>query len=232
MGLNIDKFNEMIDKASKIVSCDADCQRAKQKERLKRRFERARANVQTAPDQLNLATKQYFAFSNGAPMYAKITTDELMQKAKLLSAEIANNFLSEVDATMNNIQDYTSALNDAKLANEYNKELIKQIIQLQNVLYNAINGAVTNNRKSYYESESLANLRKWNYLFKIVFYVIVVALSLSFVLVPNSISTGKKIGISIALFTYPFYILYIAKFVLRIYNSILNVLPKNIYNNI
>ena len=232
MGLDIDKFNEMIDQASKIVSCDAECQRTKRKEMLKKRFEEARANVQTAPDQLHLATNQYFAFSNGKTVFEKISTDGLKQKAKLLSAEIASNFLSEVDATMNNLQDHSSALNDAKLANEYNKELIKQIIQLQNILYAAINGSVTNNRKSYYESESIEHLRKWNYLFKIVFYVLVVALSLSFVLVPNSNSTAKKIGISIALFTYPFYVLFIAKFFMWIYDELIKVLPKNVYKHI
>ena len=232
MGLDIDKFNRMIDEASKIVSCDADCQRTKRKEMLKQKFAEARSNVQTAPDQLNLATKRYFAFSNGKTMYEKITTEELAQKAKLLSAEIASNFLSEVDSTTNNLQENGSALTDAKIAHEYNQELIKQIVQLQNVLYNAINGTVTNNRKSYYESESTANLRKWNYIFMIIFYTLTIALALSLVLSPNSNSTGKKMVICVALVTYPFYILYIAKFIMRIYNSVLNILPKNVYNNI
>ncbi len=37
MGLDIDKFNEMINQASKIVSCDADCQRTKRQELLKKK---------------------------------------------------------------------------------------------------------------------------------------------------------------------------------------------------
>lgn len=232
MGLDIDKFNAMIAEASKIVSCDADCQRTKRKEMLKQRFIEARANVLTAPDQLNLATTQYFAFSNGKTMYEAITTDELAKKAKLLSAEIASNYLSEVDETTNSLRDYSSALTDAKFANEYNKELVQKIVQMQNTLYNAINGSVTNNRKSYYEIETTDNLRKWNYIFTIIFAVLVIALALSFVLVPNTNSTGKKIFICVALVTYPFYILYIAKFLGRIYNAILNVLPKNVYKDI
>lgn len=231
MGLDIDKFNKMIDQASKIVSCDSNCQRAKRKEELKQKFISARANVQTAPDQLNLATKRYFAFSNGPAMYEEITTDELKKKAKLLSAEIASNFLSEVDQIMNNLQEYSSALNGAKLADEYNKTLIAKIVELQNKLYSSINGTVTNDRRSYYELESIAYLRRWNYFFTIIFYVLVIALVLSFILVPNNNGLGKKIVISIALASYPFYILHIAKFVNKTYNKILKVVPKDIYKN-
>ena len=232
MGLDIDKFNEMINRASKIVSCDADCQRTKRQKLLKKKFAEARANAQSAPDQLNIASKKYFTFSNGKMMYEKIATDELIVKSKLITSEIASNFLSQSDAAKNSLQDYNSALTDTQLADEYNEELIKQIVQLQNLLYESINGTVTNHRKSYYESETIANLRKWNYIFIIIFYVLVVALSLSFVLVPNTNSLAKKLVVCVALATYPFYIMYVAKFVGRIYNDTVSVLPKNVYNNI
>jgi hypothetical protein len=231
-GLDIDKFNKMIDQAAKIVECDAECQRTKRQELLKKKFIDARANLQTAPDQLSLASKQYFAFSNGKTKYEEITTQELVKKSKLLSAEIASNFLSETDIVRNSLQDYSDALTDAKMANEYNNELIKKIVQLQNILYDEINGTVTNNRKSYYENESMTNLRKWNYIFMIVFYVLVIGLSVSFVMVPNTNSTAKKIVICVLLVLYPFYILYVANIFGRLYNSVLDILPKNVYNNI
>jgi hypothetical protein len=232
MGLDVDKFNKMIDQASKLVSCDAECQRTKRQELLKKKFADARANLQTAPDQLSLASKQYFAFSNGKTKYEEITMQELVKKSQLLSSEIATNFLGETDAARNSLRDYSDALTDAKIANEYNNELMKKIVQLQNILYNEINGTVTNNRKSYYENESMANLRKWNYIFIIVFFVIVIGLAISFVLVPNTNSNTKKIVICIMLALYPFYILYVANICIRVYNLVLKVLPKNIYNNI
>ena len=232
MGLDIDKFNQMIAQASKMVSCDAECQRTKRQELLKKKFADARANLQTAPDQLSLASKQYFAFSNGKTKYEEITTQELVKKSKLLSSEIASNFLGETDVVRNSLREYSDTLTDAKMANEYNEELIKKIVKLQTILYDEINGTVTNNRKSHYESESMANLRKWNYIYIIVFYVFVIGLSISFVVVPNTNSTPKKIAICIALALYPFYILYIANICIRVYNLVLGVLPKNIYNNI
>jgi hypothetical protein len=228
MGLDIDKFNEMINQASKIVSCDSDCQRTKRQELLKKKFAEAQANAQSAPDQLNIASKKYFAFSNGKMMYEKIATDELIVKSKLITSEIASNFLIQSEEAKNSLQDYSSALTDAKIADEYNKELIKQIVQLQNVLYKSINGTVTNHRKSYYESETTANLRKWNYIFIIIFYVLVIALSLSFFLVPNTNSLVKKIVVCVALATYPFYIMYIAIFLGRIYNNAKSTLPSTL----
>jgi len=230
--IDIEKFNQMIDQASKIVSCDAECERTKRQELLKTKFADARANLQTAPDQLSLASKQYFSFSNGQTKYDEITTQELVKKSKLLSAEIASHFLDEANVARNSLQDYSNALTDAKMANEYNDILINKIDELQNILYNDINGTVTNNRKSHYETESMANLRKWNYVYLIVFYVLVIGLSFSFVVVPNTNSAVKKIVICVMLILYPFYILYVANICGRLYNSVLSVLPKNIYNNI
>lgn len=231
-GLNIDKFNKMIDAAAAIVVCDSTCERTKQQEALKKKFTDAQANLHTAPDQLNLASKQYFAFSNGKTKYEEITEQELTKKAKMISTEIANNFLGEVDQSQQSLQTYSADLRDAKMAKEYNNLLIKQIRELQNILYDLINGTVTNNRKSYYEDESTSNLRSWNYVFMVIFYVLTIAISASFFLAPNTLTKPKKIGIIVTLVFYPFYIMYIANIVMRLYNSVASVFPKNVYGNI
>lgn len=232
MGFNVDKFNRMVNQASNIISCDSDCKREKRQELLKKRFETAQYNLHSAPEQLSLATKQYFAFSNGELKYSEITRQELVKKAKLLAAEIAMNFLEHEEKARDNLKIYLSNLTDAKVANEYNLKLKEEIKKLQNILYVTINAATTNDRKSYYEEEGTSYLRSWNSLLKIVFYIFVVALIVSFVAVPNSISMPAKVIITVLLALYPFYILYIAVIFMKLYSDISNVFPSNIYNNI
>jgi hypothetical protein len=230
-GLNVSKYNKMIAAAAAIVTCDPECQREKMKEKLKQKFKDAQTNLHSAPEQLSLASKRYFEFSNGKPKYEEIFTQELMKQSKSLSQEIVQRFMGGAAKTGENIEKYVSDAFDLKTAEELNHVLKMKIVSLQNELYKIINGTVTNDRKYYYGNESIDYLRKWNYAFMILFYILFVALSASLFLVRNTKSNPVKIAIIVAVALYPFYIMYIAGFIGITYNIIKSVLPKNIYKD-
>lgn len=230
-GLDVSKYNKMIAAAAAIVTCDPECQREKMKEELKQKFKEAQVNLHSAPEQLSLASKRYFEFSNGKPKYEEIFSQELMKQSKSLSEEIVQKFMGGAAQTGQNVEKYVSDAFDLKTAQELNKVLEMKIVSLQNELYKIINGTVTNDRKYYYGNESIDYLRKWNYAFMILFFILFVALSASLFLVPNAQSTPAKIAIIVAVALYPFYIMYIAGFIGRIYSFIVSVFPKNIYKD-
>jgi hypothetical protein len=230
-GLDVNKFNSMIAAAAAIVTCDAECEREKMKEKLKKKFQDAQSNLHTAPQQLSLASKRYFEFSNGKPKYEEIFSQELLKQSTSLSGEIVQQFFSGVSKVGQSIEKYVSDAVDLKIAGELNKVLEMKIVALQNALYKVINGTVTNDRKYYYGNESIEYLRRWNYGLMIVFYVLFIAMSVSLFLVPNTLPALAKPVIMFAIALYPFYIMYIAGFVSIIYGSVTQMLPKNIYKN-
>ena len=56
-------------------------------------------------------------------------------------------------------------------------------------------------------------------------------MSVSLFLVANTKSIPVKIAIIVVVALYPFYIMYIAGFIGRIYNFVLSVFPKNVYKD-
>jgi len=231
-GLDINKFNSMIAAAAAIVTCDADCEREKMKEELKKKFQDAQSNLHTAPQQLSLASKRYFEFSNGKPKYEEIFSQELMKQSTSLSGEIVQQFFSGVSKIGQNIEKYVSDAVDLKIAGELNKVLEMKITALQNALYKVINGTVTNDRKYYYGNESIEYLRKWNYGLFILFYALFIALSVSLFLVPNTVPALAKPAIMFVVALYPFYIMYIAGVVSIVHGTVAKMLPKNIYKDL
>ena len=230
-GLDVSKYNKMIAAAAAIVTCDPECQREKMKEELKQKFKDAQTNLHSAPEQLSLASKRYFEFSNGKPKYEEIFSQELMKQSKSVSQEIVQQFMGGTAQTGASVEKYVSDAFDLKTAEELNNVLEKKIVSLQNELYKIINGTVTNDRKFYYGNESIDYLRKWNYGFMILFFILFVAMSVSLFLVPNNKSIPVKIAIIVVVALYPFYIMYIAGFIGRIYNFVLSVFPKNVYKD-
>jgi|LakMenEpi03Aug12_release.lakeMendotaPanAssembly.Ray.scaffolds.fasta_scaffold341351_1 hypothetical protein len=230
-GLDVNKFNSMIAAAAAIVTCDAECEREKKKEELKKKFKDAQSNLQSAPKQLSLASKRYFEFSNGKPKYEEIFAQELTKQSKSLSGEIVQQFFGGVSKVGESIEKYISDAIDLKIAKELNEVLEMKIVALQNTLYKVINGTVTNDRKFYYGNESIEYLRKWNYGLMILFYTLFIALSASLFLAPNTLPTPAKFAIMVAVSLYPFYILYIAGIISVVYGSVMKILPKNVYKD-
>jgi hypothetical protein len=92
---------------------------------------------------------------------------------------------------------------------------------------------LTNNRKTYYSTEAIHNLKTWYNRFWYVYYIIVIVIILGFILIENNnISLIKKILITILVLVYPYIIGPLVKFLYKLTNSLYKQLPKNVYNSI
>ena len=88
---------------------------------------------------------------------------------------------------------------------------------------------LTNDRKTYYETEAIENVKLWNSFLVIIYWILFATLILSMVFSPSAMSTKQKILLGLALILYPFII---NKIVIFFYNYYTNTFVKNIDTNV
>ena len=70
-GLSTSKLNDMINKVNSQFTCDAECLDAREKQKLYKKYNSAKDNLNTAPEQLDTAEKNYYVYAYGETAYDK-----------------------------------------------------------------------------------------------------------------------------------------------------------------
>ena len=233
---NQDKITALLEKSAKSLMCGPTCQKLKITEELKQKYLDAQTNLQTAPIKLDQTKKNYYVYSEGTPYYNNMQEEELKQKSEKISELLGENFNDELSSalTMN------SYLNTALINSSYTTELLKGYTEknseLQLSLRNRHGDILTNDRKTYYETDALNSLQSWYNLWWYLYYMLVLVLIISLIMSPNSLSLVKKVVLSIVLsiilICYPYFIDYIVRWYIATYTRIYNNLPKNVYNDL
>ena len=226
-----DKINSLLQMASQIT-CDAECQRQKTESQLKDKYLGSITNVATAPAQVNEARKRYYVFVNGESAYNDLIEKELKEKAQRLTDLILDEFNEEAKRvmTMNNYlnNDLNSMANTQELYDKYKTEndALKHQIDTHH------SDTLTNDRKTYYESQENDVLRSWYRVLLFIFYVFVLGYLLGMLFSPSKLGNGPKLVIFLFLVLYPFYIDYLFAFISKTYNNIVAMFPTNAYKNL
>lgn len=227
-----DKINELLEKSSQAIMCGPTCQKIKVTEDLKQKYLDAETNMQTAPIKLEQSKKNYYIFTEGRPYYDNMKEEELKTKANTISQMIEENFNNEVSSA-NTMNTY---LNTALINSENTKELLKEYLEKNQVLKLKLRDRhgdiLTNDRKTYYETEALERLQLWYVLFWRIYYLLVITFLLSLVLSPSNITLIGKIILAVFFIFFPYIFHWTNQVVYKIYYWILNKIPKNVYNNL
>lgn len=228
---NINFLNSFIDKikaSQDSIFCDATCQYNKKEELLKRNYDNAIVNYKQGPNHINTTFKDYYIFKNGEASYKeeieKKYTNEaniMINKFKENAAEIRATILKNLEIYNINMKYLTDIYPAFYIYNENNIKKQQEIIENRST-------AITNKRKSYYENEGIENTVKNNQIMQILYFFIAI-ISIFYVYFTGTISVAKKIILSIIILFYPFYISFLYSFIVYIYNSIISLLPLNIY---
>jgi hypothetical protein len=145
---------------------------------------------------------------------------------------IINTFKSTAVDAAQSVVNYEGSFQNAIDKTKLYNQNAETITGLQNKLLDTRQDYSTNDRKSYYETQAIQNLKYWYTLFNILFKFLAVGLVISLFVTPNSLSLPIKIVIIAALALYNYYILYIAKYAMKLYTVVTDLLPKNMYTNI
>ena len=158
--------------------------------------------------------------------------EELQQKANKISTLVSENFDSEIsDANVMNLY-----LNTALINSKYTTELLENYLEknknLKLQLKERYGDILTNDRKTYYETDALNTLTFWYKLFWYIYYVLVIILVLVFIFSSIDLPKMTKIIISILVIFYTYYIDYVVRWVYGLWKLLISRLPKNVYNNL
>ena len=230
--LNQDKINDLLNKSAEALLCGPDCQKMKITDELKQKYLDAETNVQIAPIKLEQTKKNYYVYKEGRPFYDNMLEEELKQKAEKISELLGETFNEEVSSA-NTMNQY---LNTALINSEYTSELFKKYTsdnqELKLQLRNSRGDILTNDRKTYYETEALTQLKLWYRFWWYIYYILILVFTIALFISPSQLTMVKKAVIFVLLIFYPYYIDYIVRWVQGLYMSIYNRLPKNVYNDL
>jgi len=225
-------INQLLELSSQELICGPDCQQQKISTELKQKYLDAQTNLQTAPINLENTKKNYYVYAEGIPFYNNMLEEELQQKANKISTLVSENFDSEVsDANVMNLY-----LNTALINSKYTTELLENYLEknknLKLQLKERYGDILTNDRKTYYETDALNTLTFWYKLFWYIYYVLVIILVLVFIFSSIDLPKITKIIISLLVIFYTYYIDHVVRWVYGLWKLLISRLPKNVYNNL
>jgi hypothetical protein len=229
---DLDKFNQLINKANESISCDETCMQNKKKEELGQKYSEAQANLVSAPEKLYSAKKEYIVFTEGQGKYNEYIDNELQQKAN----EIANNFTTKFNDNVNlvdtHIANYNGLLINFNNVVDLYKKYKTENGELEKKLKSLSSDILTNDRKTFYEDEGLENLRKYYYFFLFIYFFIVFIFFLSIFLVKTNLTLYSRIGILVLLVAYPFVSIWLYNAVKQLFTYAGKYVPKNVYTSL
>jgi len=229
MNIDMNKFNSLIDKAAELISCGPECQNEKKGNELKQKYLNAKLNTVTAPYKEDIAEKNYMVYTHGEAAYNEFRKKQLTQKAELMTRLINRNFTENLQKSTTELDSYNAILlnfrNVADLYLKYKREnaMLEKEVKMQT------SDTITNNRKTYYEAQSIDTLQTIYILLLVIYIIGVVVFLVSIFAFPSGSPWYKNLGIFVFLAIYPFISLYLFKKIYTFYYFVTSALPKNIY---
>jgi hypothetical protein len=227
-----DQLSQTLGTSISALTCGPTCQRENKINELRQKYLDAQTNKLTAPQQVVNAEKDYYTFAEGTAAYDAIRTKELQDQANKLGGLMQENFIDEIYNIELLIKMYNIMLIDADNTLELYNDYEASITELNDEITGSKTTVVTNDRKTYYESQEIINVKFWQRIMLFIYYLLVIVFFLGIFFANSSYGFFKKFGIFLLLAFYPFYAGIIAKRIMWVITLITDLLPKNIYKTI
>jgi len=216
------QINALLAKSAEALACGPDCQKIKTKQELEQKYLNSQTNMITAPIQMEEARKNYYVFSKGEAAYNTILEDDLKKKADIIGKEITANFLEEVKKAITLNVYYNTDLINSKNTTELYSDYTRKNKYFEKIIKNMYGDILTQDRKTYYETQEYESLEFWYKMFLSIYYILVIIFLLGLIFSHNQLKISQKIGIFLLLVIYPFIVNYIFSFILGVLNKIKN----------
>ena len=230
--IDVNKFNDFLDNANNALSCDSKCQEKKKKDELKKKYLEAKTNLLSAPNQVETTYKNYLTYTQGDTAYNEYRENELQKKAETVVIAFKTNFSDEIKKTKESYDTYSGLLLNFAHIVELYKKLVKENADLTLALKNKTADVLTNDRKTYYEDQTIDNLNFYHTIILIMYIIFLIGFAVSIFLFPSSSSRGSLLGILLFFIIYPFICVRIFKFLYYIKDIIIGIFPKDVYSDI
>lgn len=230
--IDVNKFNEFLDNANKVLSCDSNCQEQKKKNELKKKYLEAKTNLLTAPIQVETSYKNYLTYANGDTAYNEYQENQLQEKAEMIITTFKSSFNDGIEKIKEMYDTYSGLLvNFAHIVELYTK-LVKENKFLTLEVKNKTSDVLTNDRKTYYEDQSIDNLIFYYKIIMFFYVIFLIVFAVSIFVFPSTSTRGTLLAILVFFLIYPFICVRIFNFFYYIKDTIMGVLPKDVYKDI
>ena len=232
MNFDVGKFNNLLTLANDRILCGPECQKEREIEALRKKFYSAQQNMDTAPEQLSQAKKNYYMVADGAAEYNNIQLKELQQEVNKKAASLQTTFYNRAENINTLINNYASSIlysqNMNDLLETYNKENKKLLVKIDDM-----KGVVnTSDRKSFYEDNQLTYLRSWLYYLKRFYWLCFAIWFVLVMLIKRQYKVIVAWMMAAAFVIYPFVADYITYYLIRIIKYTISFIPTNVYRDI
>ena len=230
--IDVNKFNDFLDSANQTLSCDSNCQEKKKISELKKKYLESKTNLLTAPNQVEASYKNYLTYTQGDSAYNEYLDNKLAEKADNIINIFKSNFSEAIKSAGESYDTYSGLLlNFAHVVELYTK-LLKENVMLELEVKNKTSDVLTNDRKTYYEDQSIESLHFYYNALMIIYIIFLLGFAVSIFMFPSTSSKPSLVAILVFFVIYPFICIRIFKFFIEIYNKITGVLPTNVYKDI
>jgi hypothetical protein len=228
--IDMNKFNTLISQASDAVLCNSECRKQRETDKLKQNYLNSQTNLASAPNQVQVAQKNYVTFTEGPSGYNDLLDNQLQEKAQEIVNKFTEYFESDSKEITTQIDTYEGLLINFKNVAELYLNYKKENVQLIKDLKNETNDVLTNERKTYYEDQKIDGLKGFYYYILLGIYIICLIGFIIFSLMyPSQSSFIVKLVSIIGFILLPFLSTWILdKFIYLIYTAY-EMLPKNVY---
>jgi len=228
--INLNQFNSLINQASNAIMCDANCQKQKQADSLKQKFQAAQANLATAPGQLQVAERNYVTLTQGAGAYSELQEQQLSDEAQKIADQITELVSAAAADISSDIDSYTGLILNFKNVVELHHKYLAENIELEKDLKDEIDDVSKNDRKTYYENQEIDNLKFYYYYFLLTIYIICLICFIVFGFIyPSQVAVVKRLFIFIGLVILPFISSWLLGTFIKLIYYLYSLLPKNVY---
>jgi len=227
---DLNKFNSFLDAASKTIACDSECQRLRTAQDLKTKYNQAKANLNLAEPQYQVAKSNYYTYTVGQGGYNEILENESNKKADDMVEKFNKIIDEEIAKIKSQLQTYNGLLinfrNVLDLYKKYKIENVKLFKQLKNETHDVL----TNDRKTYYEDQENEILNDYyNYILLIIYIIVVICFIIFSLIYPSQFSFKIRLFLILLFVGLPFIATWIlGKIIFMIY-WLYDLLPKNVY---
>ncbi len=230
--VDVNKFNDFLDNANNVLSCDSNCQERKKKIELKKKYLEAKTNLLTAPNQVESSYKNYLTYTKGDSAYNEYKENELQKKAEIIVRTFKSTFSESVEKIKESYDTYDGLLLNFAHVVELYKKLVKENKILELEVKNKTSDVLTNDRKTYYEDQSIDNLIFYYKIIMFIYLIFLIVFAVSIFMFPSTSSKASLIGILVFFLIYPFICVRLFNFFYYLKDIIMGVFPKDVYSDI
>jgi hypothetical protein len=234
-GLPQNKLSNLIALASKELSCNSECQQKRSAEDYRKKWELAKKQFKEAPEQINLAEKNYYVYEKGYPAYKEMLYDRYSKTAAEFKKS-SNIKYKKTHAEMTDmIDNYDTSTTYFNRMNELLRIKLAENERLRREIDQFINRTQTSGRKVVYEDRERDWLSTARNIMLFIYFCILIGYIVFGKFIPNKEYFQWRIWLRIFIYIiFPFFILdRIVKMVFSLSNYIKSfAVPKNVYPNL